>query len=882
MTILRRVWFFVTRWRRVADLDDEMRLHVEMRAAANRRRGLGPDDAAREARRRFGNRLKLREESRDMWGFSDLERAAGDLRYAVRQVIRRPAWTFVVVLTLALGIGANTSIFALVDAMLFKPAPWNKASRIVWIAALKGRSAGTRSMSYPDYVAYRDHAMTLSGVLAYGGNGMSIGGEQPQRVLGGLVSGNYFELLGIRAAMGRMFVPEEDSTPGAHPVAVLSDALWRSHFGADPRVIDSTVAIDGTPFTIIGVAPRGFTGIAYADDAEQLWVPLAMQHVVMPTEPGLLDASNAAWLRVAGRLRQGATVAEADSEMRVIARRLNPAGTPADREKSARVVPMRGGLTPWEQGDFAFMFGLVAIAPALVLLVACANVANVLMARNLSRRKEFAMRRAIGASRGQLIGQLLAEALVVALLSAATGFVVSFALTAVLVYYGDVPRDFSVLLTPDGRALVATAIGAIGTTVFFGLAPALTATKFEVLSALKDEGTTSTAARGSVRLRRVFVVAQVALSLTLLIAAGLFLQSLSKAMHVDPGFEARGLVTVSFDLDLQGYTAPRRDAFLAEFAERASRIPGVISTAITSSLPLGGDVYGATVVGQHALAPADATWVSISPRYFETLHAPLVRGREFTDGDTAQGLPVAIVNETLARRLWPDVDPIGQRLRVDNAKEPWRDVVGVARDAKYLFLTEPPRAAYYVPIRQHPVSAASLLIRTAGDPRVALSTLTDVARSLDRDLPLFKVQTLDETIRHSVNLQRAVAALLGVFGGLTLLLAAVGIYGVAAHSVSQRTREVGIRMSLGARAADVFRMVVRESLSLSIIGVAIGLGISAAVSRVLTAFLFGLTPTDTLTFIGGSAILCLVAVVASYVPAHRAAHMDPLVALRHD
>jgi predicted permease len=504
------------------------------------------------------------------------------------------------------------------------------------------------------------------------------------------------------------------------------------------------------------------------------------------------------------------------------------------------------------------------------------------VARNVSRRKELVMRRAIGASRGRLIRQLLTESLVVALLAAAAGFAVSFALTALIVHYGDVPPDFSVLLTPDRRGLVATTAVAVVTTIFFGLAPALTTTKFEVLPALKDEATTSTAAPGPVRLRRIFVVAQVALSLTLLIAAGLFLQSLSKAMRVDPGFEPHGVVTASFDLDLQGCTASRRDGFVAELVERAAALPGVISAAVTSTLPLGGDMYGASVVGEQESALAQATFASISTRYFETFRAPLVRGREFVQTDTAAAPPVAIVNETLARRLWPGVDPIGMRVRVDDAKEPWREVVGVARDAKYLRLTESPRGAYYVPIQQHPASAASLVVRTIGDTHAALSSLTDLTRDLDRDLPLFKAQTLDERIRHTVNLQRAAASLFGVLGSLTLLLAAIGIYGVAAHSVSLRTREVGIRMSLGARASDVFRLFVRESFSLSLIGVAIGVAISAAASKLLTTFLFGLTPTDTMTFVGGSAILCLVAVVASYLPARRAAGVDPLVALRHE
>jgi len=881
MTMFRRLWFFVTRRRRTRDLDDEMRLHIELRAADNRRRGLAVDEAAYAARRRFGNPLKLREEARDMWGFSALERAAGDLRYAVRQVLRRPAWTLMVVATLALGVGANTSIFTLIDTMLFKPASWSQPGRLVWIEAESGRSNRRRRVSYPEYLAYRDHVTTLSGVLAYAGNGVAIGGAPAQVVNAGLVSGNYFEVLGIRAAIGRTFTAEDDGEPGAHPVAVLSDALWKQHFGGDPDVINHVVAINGQPFTIVGIAPHGFTGIAYADNAEQLWLPLAMQQVVLPNGSGLLASADTRWLRLVGRLRDGERMGHAASEIRVIASRLNAGGTAPDRESSVRVVPVRGGMTSWEQNELAPIFGLIAIVPVLVLLVACANVANVLMSRNVSRRKELALRQTVGASRGRLVRLLLMEALVLAVLSAAAGFAVSFALTALIVHFGEVDADFSALLTPDRRALVATAAIAMLTTLVFGVAPALTATKFDVLPALKEEGTASTAASGRARLRRLFIVAQVAVSLILLIVAGLFLQSLVKAMHVDPGFESRDVVTATFDTELLAYTAARRDAFVTELVQHASAAPGVVSVAVTSVLPLGGEMSEANVMSESAANSVRAVSASVSPRYFETMRLPLIRGREFTRPDIVAGAAVAVVNETMAQRLWPGGNPLGKRFRVVDSEEPWREVIGVAHDAKYVFLTEAPRAAYYVPLR--PAAArATLVMRSAGDSRAALSSLTNLARDLDSNLPLFKVQTLDEQIHRSTSLQRAITSLLTALGGLALLLAASGLYGVAAHSVSLRTREVGIRMSLGARATDVFRMVIRENLFLSFIGVAIGLAISIAGSRILTSFLYGLAATDPLTFVAVSTTLCLVTIVASYIPARRAAHVDPLVALRHD
>jgi predicted permease len=766
--------------------------------------------------------------------------------------------------------------------MLLKPAPWSHDDRLAWIASLNPRSGRVGNVSYADYLAYRDRATTLSAVIASGGTAVSIGSIQPQRVLGGLVSGNYFDVLGIRATLGRTFTPEEDAVPGAHPVTVLSDSLWREQFGADPTVINRTVAINGQPFTIIGVAPRGFTGLAYADNAEQLWVPLAMWDVAIPATPGRALGRNTRWLQVAGRLRSAATLAQADSEIRLLAHQLIAAGTPPQRELSARVLPLRGGMTPWEQHDLGPVFGLIAIVPALVLLVACANVANVLMARHLSRRKEFAMRRAIGASRGRLVRLLLTESLVLALLSAGAGFGLSFALTALVARAGDIPQGFVVVVTPDARALLAAVTAAAFTTIVFGLAPAMAATRFDVLPALKDEGLTSTAPGGSVRLRRLFVVAQVAVSLVLLITAGLFFQSLAKAMRVDPGFEPRGVVTVSFDPDLQGYTAARRDTLITELVRRASALPGATSAALASSLPLSGETNEAEVVSESATSPVPVMVTSVSPQYFETMRLPFARGRDFSSGDSADAPLVVIVSEALARRLWPGRDPIGQRMREADPKQPWRQVVGVVRDAKYWRLTEDPRGAYYAPVGQRPASPLSLVVRTADQSPAILSSLTDIARSLDRDLPLFHAQPLEEGIRHTVSLQRAAASLFGVFGGLALVLAAIGVYGVVAHSVSLRTREVGIRMSLGARAADVFRMFVRESLSLALVGVAIGLGISAACSKLLTSFLFGLKATDAMTFIGGSTILCFVAVIATYLPARRAACLNPLVALRHD
>lgn len=467
-----------------------------------------------------------------------------------------------------------------------------------------------------------------------------------------------------------------------------------------------------------------------------------------------------------------------------------------------------------------------------------------------------------------------------ALLAGLGGFGASFALTTVIVHFGEVPPDFSALLVLDARALLAATAVGVAAVLLFGLAPALTTTRFDLLPVLKDEGTTSTTSRGPRRMRRILVVAQVALSLTLIVATGLFFQSLSRALRVDPGFDPQGLATVSFDLDLQGYSTDRRAVFVERFVDRASTLPGVTSMAAANILPLGGEMYGATLISDNGASSSRASMAHVSPKYFETLGLPIVRGRAFTPAEVAANAPVAIVAETVARRLWPGLDPLGQQVRADDSKEPWREVVGVAGDAKYLSLTESPLGGYYLPLPTH--TGGTFVIRTTGSPRALLASLTDIARDLDPALPIVRAQTMEERIHRTVNLRRAGVSLLGVLGTLTLLLASVGIYGVAAHSVAMRTREVGIRMSLGARARDVLLMIVRENLSLSLFGVAIGLGISAAGAAMLASYLFGVTAVDPWTFTGGALVLCLVSLVASYLPARRAARIDPMLALRYE
>jgi predicted permease len=874
----RRLIYLFRQSRFERELTEEMDFHREMKSQELAANGSAPSTV----NRLLGNATLAREDSRGVWIPLWLDQIRQDIRYSMRMLRRSLGLTLVVVLTLALGIGANTAVFSLIDALLFRPAPWSDGDRLVWIAASQGRSGRIGNMAHPDYLAYRDETATLLGTAAYRGTAIAIGGSPARRVLGALVSGNYFDVVGIRAASGRTLAPSDDRVPGGHPVVVLSDGLWRDHFGADPNVLGARVPINGTPFSIVGIAPRGFTGVAFGSDAEQLWIPLAMQSVAMPTQPGLLHAPDTRWLRVVARLRDGTTLAHADAEIRTIAGRLNAPGTSPDRVKDAQILPVRGGLNVYEQRELAPVFGLIAIVPALVLLVACANVANVLMARNVGRQREFAMRRAIGATRGRLVRQHLVESMLLALLGAVAGLLAASGLTVVVARLGTVPSDVFALVQLDARTLAVTGGVAMLATIVFGLAPAFVGSNRDVLPTLKDESVTTTQARGGVYLSRAFIVAQVAVSLVLLIAAGLVLQSFYKALRVDPGFATRDVVITSFDLELQQYTPDRRDAFVSAVLERTAMIPTTVSTAITTSLPLSDGAYGSRVLGSQSNEPTPATFSSVTPGYFETLRVPLLHGRDFSSLDTAAAPPVVIVNESLARRLWPTTDPLGQQLRMAGDDGPGREVIGVAADIRVDAWTERPRYSFYLPLRQHPNSPLALVVRTTAQSRLALLAIEEVVRSLNPDLPLFNVQSLETALRQEANLRRASASLLGVFGGLAMLLAAIGIYGVTAHSASRRTREVGIRMALGARKSDVFRMFVRETLTLSAIGIVIGLAISLAASQLLVSFLYGLSATDTATFAGAAGILGLVVVLASYVPARRAARVDPLRALRYE
>jgi len=660
----------------------------------------------------------------------------------------------------------------------------------------------------------------------------------------------------------------------------LSHTLWTSRFGSDPSIAGKPVTINGRRFTVVGVAPPGFGGLSIEPAA--LWVPVAMTAVAMPDQKGILESLDGQWLYAVGRVKPGVSLERATASLQVKASQL-PGATEETRVR-ATVQRVAGGLDPENRRDAAPVFGLLSVVPLLVLIVACTNVANLLLSRGLARRKELALRKALGAERSRLVRQLLVESVLLSIVACGVGLLFSYGLTRVIAYFAELPAEIVSVLTPDSRVMAASLVLAILAGITFGVAPALAATDAAVVPSLKDVGISMHARDRRHRLRNAFLITQVTVSFVLVVVAGLFLQSVSKSLSVDPGFDPRNVVVVAFDPDLQGYDAAGRQRLHTDVLERVEALPGVQSAALTTSPPLAGLMYGTVITREGADAEAsmiNTNFAGISPRYFETMKIPVLSGRDFTARDTRESVKVAIINDTLATRMWPGANPIGQRLQMIGEKD-WLEVVGVVKAGKYDDYTEDARAFLFLPATQFSMGRISLMARTAGDPGPMVDTVRRTVRTIDPDMPLFDTATLEKTIENAVDQERGTSLMLAAFGGLGLFLAAFGLYAVTSQAVALRVREIGIRIALGARASTVAALFVRESLSLCAIGLAIGTVLSLAVSGVIGAFLFGLAPSDVLTYVGATAVFVGVAGLATLIPARRAASVDPLKSLRSE
>ncbi len=810
-----------------------------------------------------------------------------DVRYGFRILFKSLAFTLVAALSLALGIGANTAVFSIINASLLKPLPVEEPERLASIFTTDTKNPGNLPTSHLNYVDYRDQNQVFSSLLASTGAGLSLTrGETIEPVFGLVVSGNYFDVLGVKAALGRAFLPDEDKTPGARPVVVLSHGLWQRSFGGDASLVGKTISLNRHDFTVVGIVPEGFTGTDLGPGPD-LWVPMMMHDQV---QPGFdwYNERRGLFLNLIGRLKPGVSAEQAQASLKNFAGQLAQSFPKDNEGRSAKVVPLlQARIDPDGSGQLLLASGVMMAVVALVLLIACANIANLLLARASARRKEIAMRLALGAGRARLIRQLLTESLVLSLVGGVVGFLVALWARDLLGAFDPVGGGPNAppIATLNFRVLGFTLLVSLLSGVIFGLAPALQASKPDLVLTLKGETSAPARRAFGFNLRKSLVVIQVALSLVSLISAGLFVRSLRNAQATNPGFITENILLAGFNLGREGMDKPQGVNFQRQLAERVAALPGVKAVTIASSRPFGGGIMRSVFLEGQAPAPNGRGVLvqlnNVGLRFFESLGIPLLQGRDFSERDDENAPKVVIINETMARRFWPNQDAIGKRFKFFG-EEFYREVVGVARDAKYNDLTEANTPFIYTPLLQNYSNAGTLHVRTTGDATQINAAVRGVAKELAANVSLLNVQTLGARIDQSLDGPRAQTRLLAFFGLLALLLSSIGIYGVMAYSVAQRTREIGIRMALGARSQNVLSMVVRQGMTLVTIGVALGLIAAFAVTRLIGSLLFGVGAADPVTFVIASLLLLFVAALAGYLPARRATKVDPLIALRHD
>jgi predicted permease len=814
-----------------------------------------------------------------------------DLRYALRRLARSRGFTLAAALTIALGVGANTAIFTIVNAVLLRPpAAVTDPDRLVGVYTSDFSGPPYGSSSYPDLEEFQKQTDVFTGVMGFSPRPAAVGSDDDlQRITAEIVSPNYFQVLGVRPAAGRA-VGAEQAAPGGEPVVVISHALWQRRFGGDPAIVGRSIRVNARPFTVIGVAPEGFAG-AFRGLLTDVWVPAPFGSLVGFSESALTSRGSRGLLLYA-RLKPGVTIEQAQARMSVVARQLTAAyprsWTDVTRqgrrisllpEKATRVPPQIRGPA---LGFAALLMGTVG----LVLLVCCANVAGLLLARAAGRLKEVGIRISLGASRGRVVRQMLTESVLLAAFGGIVGAMAAvWAGRALMAFTPPTPVPLGLDLRPDGRVLLFTLGITVLTGIVFGLAPALRASRAEVVSALKSDTPAVSMGGRRFSLHGALVVGQVALSMLLLVGALLFLRALRAVATIDPGFRVDHMLLV--DIAPRPGEEEKRDPeqVALELRDRMAAVPGVsrVSWANAVPLALSASRRSVRIEGYRPREGEDMEfhYNMVGPDYFETMEVPLVRGRGFTDRDRPGAPLVAVVNETFARRFWPGADPIGKRISISGSEGPWLEVVGVARDGKYLSIAESPRPYLYYPQLQNP-DGVTLHVRTSGDPRALASAVRRELAAVAPDWLAENPRTLEDHIGTSVLPQRIAGGLLGAFGVVALLLSAVGLYGVVAFAVAQRTREIGIRVALGAGAPLVLRMVLRQGMVLAAIGLAVGVPLAVVASRLLSGFLLGTGSGIGLVLAGAAAVLAVVTLAASYVPARRASRVDPIVALREE
>jgi predicted permease len=810
-----------------------------------------------------------------------------DVRYGLRVLLKTPAFSLVAVISLALGIGLNTAIFSIVNAVLIRPLPVVKQpSGLVWLRA---------PISYPDYLDYRNQARSFEGMAALTGTQdfSVVVGSEPELVKGEYVTENYFDLLGVGASLGRVFVEEDGKTQT--PVVVLSEHLWRTRFNSDTNIAGRQISLNGFGFTVVGVMPRNFIGTEIGLNRE-LWLPLSMQRLLSPPEsarvadPGSnrFDNRDSHWLAVFARLKPDVSRASAGSELTEVARRVaeNYRGkVDAETLRSVQLLQMSGGMDPRDQQEVLPVAGIALGVVALVLLIACANIASLLLARAAIRRRETAIRQALGASRPRLMRQWLTESVLLGVAGGVVGLILAVWANQILVSQLQSTPLAALEFGLDYRVLAFTLFVSVATGIVFGLAPALQASRLNIVMALKSDDALKVAGAHRSYLRNVFVTVQLILSVVLLVGSGLFIRALQRASSIDPGFTVdRGLI-VPINLGLLRYGKTDGQNFYRDLLARIQTQPG-IEQATLVRFPQMGSSFAQFQVFTEGSEPANEGMSTgfnvVGPNYFSTMGTPLLRGREFTEADRDGAPGTVVVNGTIAARVWPNEDALGKRVSITGPDGPFLEVVGVARDSKYRTLGEVTRPYVYLPLQQSYDPKMTLVVRTTGEPSSITPVIREQIRALNANLPIADVQTLRQQIELTLLPSRIAAWVLGGFGLLALLLAGIGIYGVVSYGAAQRTREIGVRMALGASERDVLGLVLWDGLIVIGAGLAIGLLLAVAATRVIAAFLYGVGATDPLTFVMVPLLLGAVALVASYIPARRAVKVDPLVALRYE
>jgi putative ABC transport system permease protein len=882
------------------ELDEELRDHLERRTEEGVANGLNAEAARRAALLELGGIEQRKEECRDLRGVRWLEEFLQDLRYGFRLLRKNPGFSAIVILALALGLGANTALFSLFHSVLLGALPVRNPEQLVVLSTVNENADSITSFSYPMYRELRDRNAVFSGMIAQAGAEMnaSYAGES-EKAKGELVSGNYFEMLGVRPWRGRLFSQADDQTPGGHPVAVLSYDYWQRRFGGDPGIVGGKLILNNRPMTVVGVTPPGFYGTDLSE-ASDIRVPMMMATVFRPFPANRLQNSGHQWMEVLARRKPNLSIAQAEAGLDVLYRQVHEAEIqqlPARigeynkrlaRSSHVKLLPGSQGLRQLqEQFSHALLilFGITLI----ILLITCANLANLFLARNAARSREIAMRLALGATRRRLMRQWLTESLLFALSGGALGVIVAVWTQSALLHFLPASERMNLgRITLDPAVFGFALVAAVATAIVFGIIPALQISR-GALAPQRGDPRLAQSDMSPRHFRGALVLLQIALSLPLLIGAGLFLHSLRNLKTIAPGFDENRVVLASLNPSLNGYPPERVRALYDEFLTHVRALPGVRSAALATGVVLSGgwDAIGVTVEGYQPREGEDMNPYSnnVSPDYFATMRMPIVAGRDFNEHDNSKSGSVGIINQTMARYFFGNRNPVGKHFGTDAAAIHALDIeiIGVVQDAKYVSLKEKPKRHFYVPVAQQPqLFDMTLHLRTNGDPRPVVSLLRETLQEIDPNVPLYDVSTLETQLDDSLARDRLITWLSTAFGVLATLLATIGLYGVIAFSVAQRTREIGIRMALGAQRFDVLRLVLQQVAFLVLGGLALGIFISLGGVRALGSLLYGIEATDPLAFLGAAAVLLGAAVLAAFSPARRATHVNPTVALRYE